>query len=91
MNDRLAAVLDKGDPATKFELLEHIGKGSYGAVYKARDRDTQQVLAVKVMALDEEDEEMVDELAKEVCKRNLKEPCCSPRRVCAWGASSRAE
>jgi ribosomal protein S27E len=32
----------------KFEILEQLGRGAFGAVYKARDRDLDRIVAVKV-------------------------------------------
>ncbi|KAE8730014.1 cytochrome P450 78A5-like [Hibiscus syriacus] len=45
------------DPSTKYELLNELGKGSYGAVYKARDIRTSKLVAVKVISLTEGEEE----------------------------------
>ncbi|GMI75317.1 hypothetical protein like AT1G69220 [Hibiscus trionum] len=45
------------DPSTKYELLNELGKGSYGAVYKARDLRTSELVAVKVISLTEGEEE----------------------------------
>ncbi|KAA6427027.1 MAG: Serine threonine kinase [Trebouxia sp. A1-2] len=52
------------DPATKFELLIQLGRGSYGSVYKAQVRGTQEVVAVKVIPLGDKDE--VLEIQKEI-------------------------
>jgi serine/threonine protein kinase len=35
----------------RFMLLEELGKGSCGVVYKARDVETQELVAVKVLSL----------------------------------------
>ncbi|KAK8686839.1 hypothetical protein V6N13_125856 [Hibiscus sabdariffa] len=45
------------DPSTKYELLNELGKGSYGSVYKARDIRTSELVAVKVISLTEGEEE----------------------------------
>ncbi|XP_061355650.1 serine/threonine-protein kinase 1 isoform X2 [Gastrolobium bilobum] len=44
------------DPTTKYELLNELGKGSYGAVYKARDFRTSEMVAIKVISLSEGEE-----------------------------------
>ncbi|CAK7326221.1 unnamed protein product [Dovyalis caffra] len=44
------------DPTTKYELLNELGKGSYGAVYKARDLRTSELVAIKVISLTEGEE-----------------------------------
>ncbi|XP_010551374.1 PREDICTED: serine/threonine-protein kinase dst1 [Tarenaya hassleriana] len=48
--------ITKEDPTTKYELLHELGKGSYGAVYKARDLKTSELVAVKVISLTEGEE-----------------------------------
>ncbi|XP_010523369.1 PREDICTED: serine/threonine-protein kinase 4-like [Tarenaya hassleriana] len=48
--------ITKEDPTTKYELLHELGKGSYGAVYKARDLKTAELVAVKVISLTEGEE-----------------------------------
>lgn len=45
---------DRGRQENRFELLEQLGKGSYGSVFKGRDRENGQLYAIKVMALAEE-------------------------------------
>ncbi|XP_075241777.1 serine/threonine-protein kinase mig-15-like [Convolutriloba macropyga] len=37
------------DPETVFQVLELIGEGTYGEVYKARVRTTGKLVAIKVM------------------------------------------
>ncbi|XP_028803572.1 serine/threonine-protein kinase cst-1 isoform X2 [Neltuma alba] len=44
------------DPTTKYELLNELGKGSYGSVYKARDLKTSELVAIKVISLSEGEE-----------------------------------
>ncbi|KAI2636116.1 putative serine/threonine protein kinase [Xylaria nigripes] len=44
-----------GKPAPGYRLTELIGKGSYGRVYKASDLRTSNVVAVKIIDVDEHD------------------------------------
>ncbi|KAI1461596.1 kinase-like protein [Annulohypoxylon moriforme] len=44
-----------GKPAPGYRLTELIGKGSFGRVYKANDLRTSQVVAVKIIDVDESD------------------------------------
>ena len=39
-----------------YERIESIGEGTYGVVYKARDRETKQVVALKKIKLENENE-----------------------------------
>ncbi|XP_031479622.1 serine/threonine-protein kinase 1 isoform X2 [Nymphaea colorata] len=50
------SVVVREDPSTKYELLNELGKGSYGAVYKARDLKTSELVAIKVISLSEGEE-----------------------------------
>jgi serine/threonine-protein kinase 24/25/MST4 len=35
------------DPSAKYKLLEQVGNGSFGVVYKAVNKDTGEVVAIK--------------------------------------------
>ena len=47
------------DPSGIFALIEVVGKGTYGNVYKGRHMRTGQLAAIKVMPITEEDEEEI--------------------------------
>ncbi|KAL8533613.1 hypothetical protein ACS0TY_009859 [Phlomoides rotata] len=65
------------DPFTKYELLHELGKGSYGAVYKARDIKTSELVAIKVISLTE-GEEGYEEIRGEI---EMLQQCSHPNVV----------
>ncbi|GFQ05293.1 serine/threonine-protein kinase dst1 [Phtheirospermum japonicum] len=67
----------KEDPCTKYELLHELGKGSYGAVYKARDLRTSELVAIKVISLSE-GEEGYEEIRGEI---EMLQQCSHPNVV----------
>lgn len=52
-------------PNTLFEKQDIVGKGAYGAVYKGKHRQTDQVVALKIINLDTADDD-VEDIQKEV-------------------------
>eukprot|EP00002_Diphylleia_rotans_P019562 TRINITY_DN377_c0_g1_i1.p1 TRINITY_DN377_c0_g1~~TRINITY_DN377_c0_g1_i1.p1 ORF type:complete len:356 (+),score=68.35 TRINITY_DN377_c0_g1_i1:47-1114(+) len=56
--------LSEGDPTELFELIEQLGKGSYGQVFKARNKKTAMIVAVKTILLDGDD--TCEDVQKEV-------------------------
>ncbi|CAN1823691.1 Serine/threonine-protein kinase 1 [Linum perenne] len=65
------------DPTTKYDLLNELGKGSYGAVYKARDLRTSELVAIKVISLSE-GEEGYEEIRGEI---EMLQQCSHPNVV----------
>ncbi|KAK8657538.1 hypothetical protein V6N13_035769 [Hibiscus sabdariffa] len=65
------------DPSTKYELLNELGKGSYGAVYKARDIKTSELVAIKVLSLSE-GEQGYEEIRGEI---EMLQQCSHPNVV----------
>lgn len=44
-----------GNEVERYQRISKIGEGTYGVVYKARDKLTNDVVAVKKIRLDHED------------------------------------
>uniref|UniRef100_A0A8C1UVK1 non-specific serine/threonine protein kinase n=1 Tax=Cyprinus carpio TaxID=7962 RepID=A0A8C1UVK1_CYPCA len=57
--DALRSCSRSRDPAGIFELVEVVGNGTYGQVYKGRHVKTGQLAAIKVMDVTEDEEEEI--------------------------------
>lgn len=42
--------------AAKYTIIDKLGEGTYGIVYKAQDKKTNELVALKCIRLEEEDE-----------------------------------
>lgn len=51
---------------SQYEKVEKIGEGTYGVVYKARDRLTNKVIALKKIRLEQEDEGVPSTAIREI-------------------------
>ncbi|KAI9726054.1 MAG: hypothetical protein M1828_002062 [Chrysothrix sp. TS-e1954] len=49
-----------GDPYLQYEMLEELGSGSFGVVYKAVERSTGELVAIKHIDLDGTDDDIRD-------------------------------
>jgi len=49
-------MVDSKTTIDKFQKLEKVGEGTYGVVYKARDKETGEYVALKKVRLEGEDE-----------------------------------
>ncbi|TYZ60278.1 hypothetical protein PybrP1_008509 [[Pythium] brassicae (nom. inval.)] len=70
------------NPEDVFEVLERLGEGSYGKVYKAVTKDSADVVALKVVSM-ESDEKDFSDLTKEI---RILERCASPHVVQYYGS-----
>jgi len=50
------------DPETEFQLLEKLGEGSYGSVWKAMHRSTSSIIAIKKVGIDNDLEDIMKEI-----------------------------
>ena len=59
----------------RYEKIEKIGEGTYGIVYKAKDNVTQELVAVKKIRLENEEEGMPSTAMREISiLKELKHP-----------------
>lgn len=52
--------------ASAYQKIEKIGEGTYGVVYKARDRNTGNVVALKKIRLESEEEGVPSTAIREI-------------------------
>ena len=53
--------------AHKYEKLEKIGEGTYGIVFKAKNRESGEIVALKRVRLDDDDEGVPSSALREIC------------------------
>ena len=58
--------VNKPSRAEKYEKLDKLGEGTYGVVYKARDKDTNEVFALKKIRLESEEEGIPSTAIREI-------------------------
>ena len=51
----------------KYEKLEKIGEGTYGTVFKAKNRETGEIVALEQVRLDDDDEGVLSSALREIC------------------------
>jgi len=59
----------------KYQKLEKLGEGTYGVVYKALNRETNEFVAIKKIRLEKEDDGVPSTAIREISLlKNLKHP-----------------
>ncbi|KRX01199.1 Protein kinase-like domain [Pseudocohnilembus persalinus] len=58
--------MQKNSKLDRYEKLEKLGEGTYGVVYKAKDRQTKEVYALKKIRLESEDEGIPSTAIREI-------------------------
>jgi serine/threonine protein kinase len=59
-------MLDKNMTKERYEKLEKLGEGTYGVVYKAKDTTTKEIIALKKIRLENEEEGMPSTAMREI-------------------------
>ncbi|KAJ6599067.1 kinase-like domain-containing protein [Mycena vulgaris] len=57
--------IPSNNPASQYTLLEKLGTGSFGTVYKAIHNDTKQIVAIKQIDLEDSDDD-ISEIQQEI-------------------------
>ncbi|KAI3612319.1 ste20-like serine threonine kinase [Moniliophthora roreri] len=57
--------LPSSNPASQYTLLEKLGTGSFGTVYKAMHNETKQIVAIKQIDLEDSDDD-ISEIQQEI-------------------------
>lgn len=58
--------IGEGTEGDRYQKINKIGEGTYGVVYKARDKITNEIVAVKKIRLDHEDEGLPSTAVREI-------------------------
>ena len=59
----------------KYQRLEKLGEGTYGVVYKAQNTETGEIVAIKKIRLEKEDDGVPSTAIREISLlKNLKHP-----------------
>lgn len=72
----------------QYEKVEKIGEGTYGVVYRARDRLTGQIIALKKIRLEQEEEGVPSTAIREISLLKELQHNNVVRQVQEWQARS---
>lgn len=77
--------MDQTKTIRDYELIKGIGKGAYGRVYKVIRKSDQRLIALKVIDVDKNNQEMINETQKEVeYLKRISFPECNPFIICYY-------
>ena len=63
------------DSLDKYQKIEKLGEGTYGVVYKAQNLETGEIVAIKKIRLEKEDDGVPSTAIREISLlKNLKHP-----------------
>ncbi len=83
-----ASIAALSEPAARYTRLEKIGEGTYGVVYKARDRETGEVVALKKIRLESEEEGVPSTALREIALlKEVQHPHVVACAACVLSAS----
>jgi len=67
--------INNNDELEKYIKIEKVGEGTYGVVYKSRNKETQELVALKKIKLENEDEGIPSTAIREISiLKQLKHP-----------------
>jgi len=75
---------EEGDPSENFEFLECLGEGTYGSVYISEDKKARKLVALKIVPIDNDEEEIQQEI-------DIMRMCDSPNIVKCFSAYQSAD
>lgn len=81
IRDKMGTSVNNEDPTKLYQLQERLGKGSFGAVFKGVNRKTEEVVAIKIISLTEE--EAIEDVRQEI---EILQECESAQIVKYYGS-----